>query len=211
MPKPASYHSKESSRSAPMRLHAQRSRSLGQDQMLAPSGVHRYRLDRSRGRSALARVVAARLLFAEFKYLTWTDENLLRQVVYEVLREDKPAAEVRGPVPSPKADLPKRHRSSSNDLSDCLCRWSRRSGAGSPLQHMASKSVANLYLTLPKVDSIILGPTLSFLRRPAISLGAGAAHQHCSLRVAQAVSFNERLDGLLVVDDSERARPVSAP
>ena|SRR5271165_1648274 len=97
--------------------------------MLVPSGVHRYRLDRSRGRSALARVAAARLLLPNFKYLTWTGENLLRQVVYEVLREDKPAAEVRRPVPSPKADLPKYHRSSSSDLSDCRCRWSRRSGA----------------------------------------------------------------------------------
>jgi bifunctional non-homologous end joining protein LigD len=40
-------------------------------------------------------------LVAEVKYLTWTDENLLRQVVYEGLREDKPAAEVRRPVPCP--------------------------------------------------------------------------------------------------------------
>jgi DNA ligase D-like protein (predicted ligase) len=39
-------------------------------------------------------------LVAEVKYLTWTDDNLLRQVVYEGLREDKPAAEVRrGPIP----------------------------------------------------------------------------------------------------------------
>jgi hypothetical protein len=29
------------------------------------------------------------------KYLTWTNDNLLRQVVYEGLRKDKPAAEVR--------------------------------------------------------------------------------------------------------------------
>jgi hypothetical protein len=41
-------------------------------------------------------------LVTEVKYLTWTDDNLLRQVVYEGLREDKPAAEVRRPVPSPK-------------------------------------------------------------------------------------------------------------
>jgi DNA ligase D-like protein (predicted ligase) len=34
-------------------------------------------------------------LVAEVKYLTWTGDNLLRQVVYEGLREDKPAAEVR--------------------------------------------------------------------------------------------------------------------
>jgi ATP-dependent DNA ligase len=42
-------------------------------------------------------------LVAEVKFLTWTDDNLLRQVVYEGLREDKPAAEVRRPMPHPKA------------------------------------------------------------------------------------------------------------
>jgi DNA ligase D-like protein (predicted ligase) len=42
-------------------------------------------------------------LVAEVKYLTWTDDNLLRQVVYEGLREDKPAAEIRRPVPHPKS------------------------------------------------------------------------------------------------------------
>ena len=41
-------------------------------------------------------------LVAEVKYLTWTDDNLLRQVVYEGLREDKPASEIRRPVPHPK-------------------------------------------------------------------------------------------------------------
>jgi bifunctional non-homologous end joining protein LigD len=41
-------------------------------------------------------------LVAEVKYLTWTDDNLLRQVVYEGLREDKPPAEIRRPVPHPK-------------------------------------------------------------------------------------------------------------
>ena len=55
-------------------------------------------------------------LVAEVKFLTWTDDNLLRQVVYEGLREDKLAAEVRRPVPHPKpaaADSPSirsRHR-----------------------------------------------------------------------------------------------------
>ena len=38
-------------------------------------------------------------LVAEVKFLTWTDDNLLRQVVYEGLREDKPASEVRRSVP----------------------------------------------------------------------------------------------------------------
>jgi bifunctional non-homologous end joining protein LigD len=33
---------------------------------------------------------------------TWTGDNLLRQVVYEGLREDKPAAEVRREVPHAK-------------------------------------------------------------------------------------------------------------
>lgn len=42
-------------------------------------------------------------LVAEVKYLTWTDDNLLRQVVYEGLREDKPAVEVRRQPPHPKA------------------------------------------------------------------------------------------------------------
>jgi DNA ligase D-like protein (predicted ligase) len=42
-------------------------------------------------------------LVAEVKYLTWTGDNLLRQVVYEGLREDKPAAEVRRTMPNPKA------------------------------------------------------------------------------------------------------------
>jgi bifunctional non-homologous end joining protein LigD len=38
-------------------------------------------------------------LVAEVKYLTWTGDNVLRQVVYEGLRKDKPAAEVRRPMP----------------------------------------------------------------------------------------------------------------
>jgi DNA ligase D-like protein (predicted ligase) len=40
-------------------------------------------------------------LVAEVKFLTWTDDNLLRQVVYEGLREDKPATEVRRSPPYP--------------------------------------------------------------------------------------------------------------
>ncbi len=40
-------------------------------------------------------------LVAEVKYLAWTDDNLLRQVVYEGLREDKPATEVHRAVPHP--------------------------------------------------------------------------------------------------------------
>jgi DNA ligase D-like protein (predicted ligase) len=43
-------------------------------------------------------------LVAEVKFLAWTDDNLLRQVVYEGLREDKPAREVRREMPHPKPD-----------------------------------------------------------------------------------------------------------
>src|SRR5215471_7469134 len=47
-------------------------------------------------------------LVAEVKYLSWTEDNLLRQVVYEGLREDKPAAEVRRATPHPKpSELPR--------------------------------------------------------------------------------------------------------
>jgi bifunctional non-homologous end joining protein LigD len=34
--------------------------------------------------------------------IAWTDDNLLRQMVYEGLREDKPAAEVRRETQHPK-------------------------------------------------------------------------------------------------------------
>jgi hypothetical protein len=51
---------------------------------------------------------------------------------------------------------------------------------------------------------------LNFLRRPTIRLRGGATHKHDSFAGAQAVSFQERLDGLLVIDDSESPRPVGA-
>jgi bifunctional non-homologous end joining protein LigD len=41
-------------------------------------------------------------LVAEVKFLTWTEDNLLRQVVYEGLREDKPPKDVRRPTPHPR-------------------------------------------------------------------------------------------------------------
>jgi ATP-dependent DNA ligase len=40
-------------------------------------------------------------LVAEVKYLTWTDDNLLRQVVYQGLSEDKRAAEIHRSPPHP--------------------------------------------------------------------------------------------------------------
>jgi bifunctional non-homologous end joining protein LigD len=38
---------------------------------------------------------------AEVKFLAWTEDNLLRQVVYQGLREDKPAVEVGCSAPEP--------------------------------------------------------------------------------------------------------------
>jgi ATP-dependent DNA ligase len=47
-------------------------------------------------------------LVVEVKSLTWTDDNLLRQVIYQGLREDKPPTEVRRrrsmPHPKPTAE-----------------------------------------------------------------------------------------------------------
>jgi ATP-dependent DNA ligase len=43
-------------------------------------------------------------LLVQFKYLTWTDDGLLRQIVYEGVREDKPAREVVRPPAATGAD-----------------------------------------------------------------------------------------------------------
>jgi ATP-dependent DNA ligase len=42
-------------------------------------------------------------IVVEVKFLAWTEDNLLRQVVYEGLREDKPAREVWREVLKPGA------------------------------------------------------------------------------------------------------------
>jgi DNA ligase D-like protein (predicted ligase) len=78
---------------------------------LQPLAIARMPLDAPPPRSTrfgsplvLSRVHWVRpALVAEVKFLTWTEDNLLRQVVYGGLREDKPAAEVRRDVPNPKA------------------------------------------------------------------------------------------------------------
>ena len=44
-------------------------------------------------------------LVAEVTFLTWTGDNLLRQVVYQGLREDKPAREVQWEVSRPSPAL----------------------------------------------------------------------------------------------------------
>jgi hypothetical protein len=51
----------------------------------------------------LRTALGATELVVEFKYLHWTDDNLLRQVIYQGLREDKPAAEARRQLPYPSA------------------------------------------------------------------------------------------------------------
>jgi ATP-dependent DNA ligase len=48
-------------------------------------------------------------LVAEVKFLTWTEDNLLRQVVYEGLREDKPAAAVRRDCRIPRQASPRKN------------------------------------------------------------------------------------------------------
>jgi bifunctional non-homologous end joining protein LigD len=40
-------------------------------------------------------------LVVKVTYLTWTEDNLLRQVSYQGQREDKPATQVVRPVPHP--------------------------------------------------------------------------------------------------------------
>jgi ATP-dependent DNA ligase len=45
-------------------------------------------------------------LVVEVKYLTWTEQGLLRQVVYQGRRDDKPAREVQRSVPNAPASSP---------------------------------------------------------------------------------------------------------
>jgi ATP-dependent DNA ligase len=53
-------------------------------------------------------------LVAEVKFLAWTEDNLLRQVVYEGLREDKPAKEVRRKIARPKPSTGDKSASGEN-------------------------------------------------------------------------------------------------
>ena len=46
------------------------------------------------------RTLGASRTHSRGQYLTWTDDNLLRQVVYAGLREDRDPSEARGPVPT---------------------------------------------------------------------------------------------------------------
>jgi ATP-dependent DNA ligase len=74
---------------------------LATDKM--PLDVPPRRTSRFGSPLVLSRVHWVKLeLVAEVKYRAWTGDNLLRQVVYEGLRDDKPAAEVRREVPHPR-------------------------------------------------------------------------------------------------------------
>jgi ATP-dependent DNA ligase len=67
-----------------------------------PLGVPPRRSTRFGSPLVLSRVHWVRPeLVAEVKFLAWTEDNLLRQVVSEGLREDKQASEVRREVPRP--------------------------------------------------------------------------------------------------------------
>jgi bifunctional non-homologous end joining protein LigD len=46
-------------------------------------------------------------LVVEVKFLTWTEEGLLRQVIYEGVREDKPAEQVGRPQSKPASSKAK--------------------------------------------------------------------------------------------------------
>ncbi len=41
-------------------------------------------------------------MVVEVTYLTWTDDNLLRHVVFDGIREDKPPRDVVRPIPHPE-------------------------------------------------------------------------------------------------------------
>ena len=72
----------------------------------SPSRPPRCRSRCRRRGTVLSRVHWVRPeLVADVKYLTWTADNLPRQVVHEGLRQDKPAAEVRREMPYPSPEL----------------------------------------------------------------------------------------------------------
>jgi bifunctional non-homologous end joining protein LigD len=49
-------------------------------------------------------------MVVEVTYLTWTDDNLLRHVVFDGVREDKPARDVVRPIPHPEKVPAKQER-----------------------------------------------------------------------------------------------------
>src|SRR5215469_7796457 len=87
-------------------------------------------VQRSRTRPATsAACIGCDPSFWGIKYLTWTDENLLRQVVYQGLREDQRAVEMRRPVPYPKSEPPKKPTAPAKVGGTNLCRSARAHSA----------------------------------------------------------------------------------
>jgi ATP-dependent DNA ligase len=52
-------------------------------------------------------------MVVEVTYLTWTDDNLLRHVVFDGVREDKPARDVVRPIPNPEKVAARKEREAS--------------------------------------------------------------------------------------------------
>src|SRR5947199_217048 len=82
----------------------------------------------------------------------------------------------------------------------------RRSSIEEVLQHLPDAPVATTR------DRGWTGVTLDLhVFAPQYVVAAPARDHHRPLAVAQPVGLQERFDGLLVVDDGERAGPVRAP
>jgi ATP-dependent DNA ligase len=92
-------------------------------------------------------------LVAEVKYLSWTEDNLLRQVVYEGLREDKPVAEVRRAVPYPKP-LNQGVRLPAPSAPEPGADWSRITSAGTspPIVQAGAQSLALSRQCVPNTE-----------------------------------------------------------
>src|SRR5436190_13706076 len=66
---------------------------------------HRRERGGSARHSSSRECIGSPELVAEVKFLIWTNNGLLRQVIYQGLRDDKPAAGVRRPGPRPSRRL----------------------------------------------------------------------------------------------------------
>ena len=70
--------------------------------VLAPLQMPKMPLAEAPPRESRSKVHWVRpAVVVEVTYLTWTEDNLLRQVSYQGQREDKPAKQVVRPVPHP--------------------------------------------------------------------------------------------------------------
>ena len=65
---------------------------------LSPSILHEV------GEAAIEQITSQTIasIVVEVTYLTWTEDNLLRQVSYQGQREDKPATQVVRAIPHPQ-------------------------------------------------------------------------------------------------------------